>query len=390
MSQGPAPAAGYIAFVLLGAYPDGFYLNIPLDILRSIAAPGRVSKFLRYLAWEILYCDGIVIQVWPGLDVDRVMQDDDDVEDQAVYVFRPNPDAHISPINRDVVRRRKSQSTFAQRQVNTPLQLGERDGSACIFTGTSAVREAERCNVFDHEELLAHIISTRCPTGITVSGEDVTELSVGTSANGFTLKTILRMEYDNFTGALLHTPNHVLQCDDLTQGVRTVRGDRRSLLGQRLSWFWLQDLRDDQFEHQFTKYPQGMNAFFPPQSLTQQAIDENPLPSPFIVNYTFAVAVVQQWGVNAAQIEKHPNHRPPPEEPEGTILEAAAAEEPDAAPFDPYEVLLTAPLCVPGARERLEAREESRRAAEAAAELQEQQRVEASVSQWLQKLDVER
>ena len=67
----------------------------PLDILRSIAAPGRVSKFLRYLAWEILYCDGIVIQVWPGLDVDRVMQDDDDVEDQAVYVFRPNPDGKV-------------------------------------------------------------------------------------------------------------------------------------------------------------------------------------------------------------------------------------------------------------------------------------------------------
>ena len=95
MSQGPAPAAGYIAFVLLGVYPSGFYLNIPLDILRSIAAPGRVSKFLRYLAWEILYCDGIVIQVCPGLDVDRVMQDDDDVEDEAVYVFRPNPDGKV-------------------------------------------------------------------------------------------------------------------------------------------------------------------------------------------------------------------------------------------------------------------------------------------------------
>ena len=95
MSQGPAPAAGYIAFVLLGAYPSGFYLSIPLDILRSIAAPGRVSKFLRYLAWEILYCDGIVIQVWPGLDLDRVMQDDDDVEDEAVYVFRPNPDGKV-------------------------------------------------------------------------------------------------------------------------------------------------------------------------------------------------------------------------------------------------------------------------------------------------------
>ena len=59
-------------------------------------------------------------------------------------------------------------------------------------------------------QLLAHIISTRCPTGITVDGEDVTELSVGTSANGFTLKTILRMEYDNFTGALLHVCAHIL------------------------------------------------------------------------------------------------------------------------------------------------------------------------------------
>ncbi|KAI0714940.1 hypothetical protein C8Q76DRAFT_441834 [Earliella scabrosa] len=348
-----------------------------------------------------------------------------------LYVWlHPHPYlAHILPIIRDAPRRKKSQSTFTQREVDFPSQLDERDGRACIFTGYSArIREADRCHVFGHakgEQMLAHIISTRCPTGVTEDGEDVTELSICTSANGFILKTVLHAAYDEFTGALLHTPNHVLQCDDLSQGVRVVRGDRRSLSGQRLSWFWLQDLRtnpDIGFDYQFAEYPQGMNAFFPPQSLTQRAIDENPLPSPFIVNYMFGVAAVRQWGVNATQIEQHPNHQPPPTTPTtpqplpglkpsivsdrantirkreaaryrarpGTTLEVGAAEEPDAAlDFDPYEVVLAAPFCVPGARERRDAWEESRRAAEAAAELQEQQRVEATVSQWMQNLEPE-
>ena len=96
MSTAQHPAPGFVALVLLGDYPDGFYLNIPFGILRSIAAPGRVSKFLRFLAWEILYCDGIIIRIWPGLNDTRVMQDDDDVEDQGVYVFRETPGGKIS------------------------------------------------------------------------------------------------------------------------------------------------------------------------------------------------------------------------------------------------------------------------------------------------------
>ena len=58
--------------------------------------------------------------------------------------------------------------------------------------------------------MLAHIISTRCPTGVTEDGEDVTELSIGTSANGFILKTVLHAAYDEFTGALLHVCAYIL------------------------------------------------------------------------------------------------------------------------------------------------------------------------------------
>ena len=115
---------------------------------------------------------------------------------------------------------------------------------------------------------------------------------------------------------------------------------------------------------------------------------QNPLPSPFLVNYMFAVAVVQLWGVNLGRIEEHPNYRPPPPMPQRTAESATAEEDSKevAAPvsFDPHNILLAAPFCLPGAQERMLAREEGWRAAEAEAELQEQRRVEESVSEWMQ------
>lgn len=63
--------------------PEGLYLEIPLECIRSICL--KPGKYLRFLAYAILAVDGTIAQ----LSGQTTLADESQLEDGGIYIFCP-------------------------------------------------------------------------------------------------------------------------------------------------------------------------------------------------------------------------------------------------------------------------------------------------------------
>src|ERR1700761_7968377 len=94
MPRAGIPAKGHIWLGLSqnAVVHDGLYLDIPISIIRGNCL--RPIKYLRYLVWCILCCEGEIKS--KGL----VVADNDDINNRGVYSFAPQ-DVNVDDANSD-------------------------------------------------------------------------------------------------------------------------------------------------------------------------------------------------------------------------------------------------------------------------------------------------
>ncbi|TCD70998.1 hypothetical protein EIP91_000496 [Steccherinum ochraceum] len=265
---------------------DRLYLQIPLDRIKIICK--HPAKYLRFLAYYILHCEGVVCHY------DLVLDDLADVQGGGAYYYRrggPGTEGLYSRIVDVEVIKSPSAYDYSPEEPGPSerrfrSQLIRRDGN-CVFSETE-FDMCEAAHIIPNpisNDWLSCIFAT-CPIGRTVSDEDIIQDS-NDIRNGILVSANVHRAMRFHHAAVLPTPNHVLTTDDVpTKAPRELLSDEvYPQDDRRYTLQWFSHLRG---------LPTDVNtdAAFPPTT----TLSPNNRPSTFLLLYVYAATALSKWG----------------------------------------------------------------------------------------------
>ncbi|TFY76181.1 hypothetical protein EWM64_g7833 [Hericium alpestre] len=253
-----------------------FYLDIEITVIKCLCL--KPVKFFRFLVWCILGAQGSVLYA------DSIVSDDAELVSGGIYRLRaPRSDLLERAIDMEMIRARSSsQTSCTSAQEGFYDDLVDRD-VCCVFTGDRITCLATHIIPFAEDNQLLNEIVTNRQIDI---DEDVSDLfDLCDVRNGLLASADIHCYLDKRILAILPTPNHILQIEDIPPRAEFRREPFDEVEYPAGKRFTLQHLVRSTGERAL----HGLDAKFKKQT-------DAKLPSTLLLNYHYGNVAVQQWG----------------------------------------------------------------------------------------------
>ncbi|KAJ8517598.1 hypothetical protein ONZ45_g5242 [Pleurotus djamor] len=182
--------------------PPTVCLDIPLSVIEGLCR--YPVKWLRYVGWAILFTDGFITRQ-SDPDSARVA-DDEELSDTDVLFYNAPGLQTSCAVDISVGRQRgDSVQSLKMRDPDFPLDVRTRDG-ACIFSADDTLTQASHLIPFARGSPWLNILAKERGFGVT----DIDDVR-----NGILLLNAVHGFMERKCIAILHTPNHILDCADI-------------------------------------------------------------------------------------------------------------------------------------------------------------------------------
>ncbi|KAF8232675.1 hypothetical protein L208DRAFT_1360845 [Tricholoma matsutake] len=278
---------GHLWLVLLPEDPS-FYLQIPLDIIRSLCLKPR--KYLLFLGWCILGVEGTLALERNGDAIDT----HEDLDDGGIYYYVVAAGTDLSQaVDLEVIKLR---TNVPSETTNTPdefrTNLLERD-VCCAWTGAKPDYGAG-LHIIPYKrgsEWFRLIVENRPRYS-----EDVTELKdINDIRNGIFAAVQIHNAFDPRRVVILKTPNHIIGLNDIPPRHGRTRMPHNVVYPPSSRYTLQRLVTPDEFIEPLV--PNNSDAAF-------KKYNRKPKPSELLLHYNYGAAAVKCWGHGKEVLQK--------------------------------------------------------------------------------------